>query len=90
MDDWTTKLDSGAQIDATYTDLAKAFDTVPHQRLLRKLKSYSLNDTLLAWIYNFICDRKPSVCVNGGFSTWHEVLSGIPQSNIEIWVHYYS
>ena len=30
----------------------------------------------------FLCDRKQSVCVSGNFSTWHEVLSGIPQGNI--------
>jgi len=36
MDDWTTKLDSGSQIDTIDTDFAKAFDTVPHRRLLYK------------------------------------------------------
>ena len=82
MDDCTTKLDSGAQIDAIYTDFAKAFDTVPHHRLLCKLKSYNLNDKLLSWIHNFLCDRKQSVCVSGNFSTWHEVLSGIPHGSI--------
>jgi len=30
MNEWTTKLNSGAQVDATYTEFAKAFDTVPH------------------------------------------------------------
>ena len=58
MDEWTTILDSGAQVDAIYTDFAKAFDTVPHRRLLSKLKSYNINDKLLAWIQNFLCDRK--------------------------------
>ena len=33
MDDWTAQLDSGGQVDVIYTDFAKAFDTVPHQRL---------------------------------------------------------
>ena len=34
MDDWTTQLDSGGQIDVIYTDFAKAFDTVPHQSIV--------------------------------------------------------
>jgi len=42
MDEWTSKLDSGAHADANaiYTDFANAFDTVPHRRLPCKLKSY--------------------------------------------------
>jgi len=82
MDEWTTILDSGVQIDAIYTDFAKAFDTIPHRRLLSKLKSYNINDKLLAWIQNFLCDRKESICVNGEFSTWSKVTSGIPQGSI--------
>ena len=42
MDEWTTILDSGAQVDAIYTDFAKAFDTVPHRRLLSILKLYNI------------------------------------------------
>jgi len=77
MDEWTSKLDLGAQVDAIYTDFAEAFDTVPHRRLLCKLKSYNINHKLLAWIHNFLCDRKQSMY--GEFSSWSEVLSGIPQ-----------
>ena len=82
MDEWTTKLDSGAQVDAIYTDFARAFDMALHRRLLYKLKSYNLNDKLLAWIHNLLCDRKQSVRVNGEFSTWFKVLSGIPEGSI--------
>jgi len=65
-----------------YTDFAKAFDTVSHRRLLCKLKSYNINDLLIAWNHNFLCDRKQRICVNGEFSTWSKVLSGIPQGSI--------
>jgi len=46
MDEWTTQLDSGGQIDVTviYTDFVKAFNTVPHQRLLFKLKTYNIKN----------------------------------------------
>ena len=44
MDEWTTQLDSGGQVDVIYTDFAKAFDTVPHRRLLSKIKSYKQKD----------------------------------------------
>ena len=55
VDEWTSLLESGAQVDVIYTDFAKAFDTVPHGRLLTKLKSYNISDKLLAWIQDFLC-----------------------------------
>jgi len=57
MDEWTTQLDSGGQVDVIYTDFAKAFDTVPHRRLLSKIKSYNINQRLILWIQDFLCSR---------------------------------
>jgi len=74
--------DSGGQVDVIYTDFAKAFDTVPHRRLLSKIKSYNINQRLILWIQDFLCSRKQSIGVNGEFSSWFEVLSGIPQGSI--------
>jgi len=56
--------------------------TVPHGRLLTKLKSYNISDKLIAWIQDFLCNRIQSIYVNGEFSTWFDVLSGIPQGSI--------
>jgi len=47
MDDWTTQLDSGGQINVIYTDFAKAFDTVPLQRLLFKIKDIKYKHRLI-------------------------------------------
>jgi len=81
MDEWTIQLDYGGQVDVIYTDFAKAFDTVPHRRLLSKIKSY-INHRLILWIQDFLCNRKQSIGVNGEFSSWFEVLTGIPQGSI--------
>jgi len=67
MDEWTTLLDSGGQVDVIYTDFAQAFDMVPHRRLLSKLKSYNMNQRLLMWIQDFLCNRKQSIGDNGEF-----------------------
>ena len=83
MDEWTYNVDQGIQIDIIlYTDFEKAFDKVPHQGLISKLEAYNLNNTLLLWIQDFLCNRKQRVIVNGTYSQWYRVESGIPQGSI--------
>ena len=53
LDKWTECLEQGGQIDAIYTDFEKAFDKVPHKRLLSKLKSYGLSEIIINWIKDF-------------------------------------
>jgi len=62
--------------------LEKAFDTVSHKRLISKLLSYSVNSKLIKWVKAFLNDRHFRVRVNGEFSSWFAVLSGIPQGSI--------
>ena len=57
-DKWSEELDNKNSIDAIYLDFQKAFDSVPHQRLLLKLKGYGIQGRLLKWIENFLKDRK--------------------------------
>jgi len=82
LDDWAETLESGGRIDVVYTDFEKAFDKVPHKRLLSKLKAYKLHNIIREWIKNFLTDRKQRVRVNGKFSCWANLLSWIPQSSI--------
>jgi ribonuclease P/MRP protein subunit RPP40 len=82
MDKWTSYLENRGQIDEIYTDFEKAFDKVPHKRLLSKLKSYGVHDDTMKWIKGFLCHRKHRVRINGKFSSWEAVLSGIPQESV--------
>jgi len=82
MDGWIYNLDHGLQIHVIYTDFKKAFNKVPHQALISKLKAYNLNNTLLLWIQDFLCNCKKRVIVNGTYSQWYSVASGIPQGSI--------
>ena len=64
LDKWTEILDSGGQVDAIYIDFMKAFDQVPHQRLMAKIQSYGFADPLLGWIEQFLTRRPQRVIVN--------------------------
>ena len=57
-------MESGNQVDVIYLDLQKAFDKVPHARLLSKVKSYGVKDKLLQWIGDFI--RQKAKCAFEG------------------------
>jgi Reverse transcriptase (RNA-dependent DNA polymerase) len=82
LDKVTAKLDSGNAADVIYLDFAKAFDTLPHERLKKKLKAYGLSAKLMAWITAWLTDRKQRVVLNRKESTWEEVLSGVPQGSV--------
>jgi len=68
--------------DVIFLDLAKAFDSVPHERLLLKLKSNGINGCLLDWLRHFLIGRKQRVVVRGTCSDWSSVTSGTPQGTI--------
>ena len=87
MEEWTAAIEIGNDIDVIYTDFAKAFDSVPHKRLLIKLKSIGIEDKVLQWIKSFLNIRKHSVCVEGEFSDWVHVNSGIPQGSVLAWTY---
>ena len=67
---WTKALDIGESIDVVYLDFMRAFNTVPHKRLIGKLKSYGIEYYTLRWIQAFLSDRVQQVNVNGIHSEW--------------------
>ena len=60
----------------------KAFDSVPHQPLIRKLEGVDLNPVILAWMKYYLAKRSQYVVVNGASSQPSAVVSGIPQGSV--------
>lgn len=74
--------DKKQQIDVAILDFSKAFDTVPHARLLEKLHNYGITGRLNTWIENFLTNRHMSVIVEGERSIEEPVKSGVPQGTV--------
>ena len=74
--------DVGIQTDLIFTDFAKAFDTVPHKRLLYKLEWYGIRGNTNHWISSFLNNRTQRVVLGGVSSPERSVLSGVPQGTV--------
>ena len=72
----------GSPVDIIYLDFQKAFDKVPHQRLLLKLKAHGIGDSITDWIEQWLTDRRHRVVVDGEVSNWKSVFSGVPQGSV--------
>ena len=65
-----------------YIDFSKAFDSVPHTRLLIKLQAYGICGDLYNWLCNYLTERKQQVVLNGESCSWTTVTSGVPQGSV--------
>ena len=74
--------DNGDCVDAVYLDCSKAFDTVPHDLLLLKLKCVGIDGRTLNWIKDFLTNRQQRVQVKDCCSEWRGVWSGVPQGSV--------
>ena len=80
--DWSYCLEKCSTMHCVFLDLAKAFDSVPHEHLLLKLRYLGISGDLLNWIRFFLTERFQRVVVKGFYSSWTKVKSGVPQGSV--------
>jgi len=75
-------MDKGIPVDVIYLDFQKAFDKVPHDQLMIKVRQAGIVGKIADWIENWLEGRTQRVGVNGMYSDWADVTSGVPQGSI--------
>ena len=75
----TKWVDEGSSVDVIYLDFQKAFDKVPHERPIFKLKSQGMGNGIINWMEQWLTDRRQRVVVDGEVSSWKSVL---PQGSV--------
>ena len=75
-------IDNGRYGCGVFIDLQKAFDTVNHSILLKKLEHYGIRGTALKWFTSYLTDGQQYVSVNGHCSNYLNITCGVPQGSV--------
>ena len=78
----TAGLNEGKNVDVVYMDYAKAFDKVPHKRLIYKVSKYGISPMICQWIADFLNGRRQRIILGDNISGWVPVKSGVPQESV--------
>ena len=78
IEKWRISLDAGGAFGTLLTDLSKAFYCLPHDLLIAKLHAYGVDIPSLKLLHSYLTKRKQKVKLNGSYSSWSEILFGVP------------
>ena len=79
---WKNCVDKGKTFGALLTDLLKAFDGLPHDLIIAKVNAYDFSLSASKLTHNYLSHRKQRTNINSSYSSWEEILFGVPQGSI--------
>ena len=83
LDDIRMAVDKRKVTLLTLFDFSKAFDCIPHKKLLTKMRKYNISDAAIKWFYSYLVDRHQTVIdENGNTCNWYRVSAGVPQGSV--------
>ena len=82
IETWKKHLEKREKIGVIMMDLSKAFDTINHCLLMAKLDACGFSRASLKLMQNYLCNRQQRISINGSFSDWTEVITGVSQGSI--------
>ena len=82
LEKWKNSLDNKGSCGVLLTDLSKAFDCLIHDLLIAKLNAYGFDYISLKLIHSYLTNRFQRVRVNSKFSSWNDIIFGVPQGSI--------
>ena len=84
LEKWKENVDQGHVFGALLTDLskAKAFYSLPHNLFIAKLNAYGFDNKAVRFVYDYLTSRKQRTKISDTYSSWQEILSGVPQGSI--------
>ena len=79
---WQKELDNGGFVGTILVDLSKAYDCIPHDLLIAKLKCYGIGNGSLRLLLDYLTNRKQRTKIGSSFSSWCDINTGVPQGSI--------
>ena len=82
LEKWRASVDKGGCSGVILTYLSKAFDCLAHDLLIAKVEAYGFDHNSIKLLYSYLTNRRQRVRINSNYSTWSEIISGVPQGSI--------
>ena len=82
LENWKNSVDKGKSFGALLIDLSKSFDCLEHELLTAKLDAYGFTLLALRLIHGYLSNRKQRTKIDDSYSSWSEILFGVPQGSI--------